>query len=158
MAHALLPHKHPLAVNIVSCAARQGVPKCELHVHIEGTFEPELLFAIAKRHGVQPKRFGSVEEAVAARSNYSHLQDFLDQYYEACSVLLTQHDFYLLMDAYLAKAAANNVRYAEVFFDPQTHTARGLALSDVVNGLYQAAQDGVKKHGVRAQVCMCWQW
>ena len=100
------------------------IPKAELHVHIEGTFEPELIFEIAQRNNV-PLKYNSVEELRKAY-NFNNLQDFLDIYYGAASVLLYEQDFYDLTASYLRKAHADNVVHTEIFFDPQTHTKRGV--------------------------------
>ena len=114
----------------------RGLPKTELHVHIEGTLEPELMFELAGRNGVAlPYR--SVEE-VRAAYEFDDLQSFLDIYYEAAAVLQTEDDFAALMAAYLARAAADGVRHAEVFFDPQTHTERGIDMGTVIRGFVRA--------------------
>ena len=110
-----------------------GLPKAELHLHIEGSLEPELMFELAQRNGVQIP-FDSVE-AVRAAYDFSNLQDFLDIYYAGANVLLTRQDFEDLAFAYFQRAAADNVRHAEIFFDPQTHTDRGVAFGVVVEGL-----------------------
>ena len=117
-----------------------SVPKAELHVHIEGTLEPELMFELARRNDIAlPYRdIESVRDAY----RFSDLQSFLDIYYRSCSVLLTERDFYELGLAYLQRAAAQGVRHAEVFFDPQTHTDRGVALSTVFAGLSRALPTG----------------
>lgn len=110
-----------------------GLPKAELHLHIEGSLEPELMFELAQRNGVRIP-FDSVE-AVRAAYDFSNLQDFLDIYYAGANVLLTRQDFEDLAFAYFQRAAADNVRHAEIFFDPQTHTDRGVAFGVVVEGL-----------------------
>ena len=129
-----------------------SVPKAELHVHIEGTLEPELMFELARRNDIAlPYRdIESVRDAY----RFSDLQSFLDIYYRSCSVLLTERDFYELGLAYLQRAAAQGVRHAEVFFDPQTHTDRGVALSTVFAGLSRALRDGAEL-GVSAQLILC---
>jgi hypothetical protein len=101
----------------------QQMPKAELHIHIEGSLEPELIFALARRNGVK-LAYGSVEELRAAYA-FTDLQSFLDIYYAGASVLLQEQDFYDMTAAYLKRAEADNVRHAEIFFDPQTHTVRG---------------------------------
>ena len=106
------------------------IPKAELHVHIEGTFEPELMFEIAKRNDIKTK-YASVEEVKKAY-NFSNLQDFLDIYYQGAGVLIQEQDFYDLTWAYLQKIHSENVVYTEIFFDPQTHTARGIAFDTVI--------------------------
>jgi adenosine deaminase len=124
------------------CAA---IPKAELHLHIEGTLEPELMFELAKRNGVR-LRFPSVE-AVRRAYQFTSLQSFLDIYYEGAKVLLTEQDFYDLAWAYLERAHADGVRHAEIFFDPQTHTDRGIAFETVITGLRCALADA--EHGLR---------
>ena len=117
----------------------QQMPKAELHIHIEGSLEPELIFALAGRNGVQ-LAYGSVEQLRAAYA-FTDLQSFLDIYYAGASVLLQEQDFYDMTAAYLARAAADNVRHAEIFFDPQTHTARGVPMATVIDGIHRACQD-----------------
>ena len=129
------------------------LPKCELHIHIEGSLEPELMFALAKRNNVRLP-FASVE-AVRAAYNFGNLQDFLDIYYQGMSVLLTEQDFYDLAFAYLQRARADNVRHVEMFFDPQGHTSRGVAFSTVIGGLHRAIADAARQLGVQASLIMC---
>ena len=117
----------------------QNMPKAELHIHIEGSLEPELIFALAQRNNVQ-LAYASVE-ALRDAYAFSDLQSFLDIYYAGASVLLTEQDFYDMTAAYLARAHADNVRHAEIFFDPQTHTARGVPFATVINGIWRACQD-----------------
>lgn len=117
----------------------QGMPKAELHIHIEGSLEPELIFALAERNGVQ-LAYPSVD-ALRQAYAFKDLQSFLDIYYAGASVLLQEQDFYDMTAAYLKKAEADNVRHTEIFFDPQTHTARGVPMATVVNGIYKACQD-----------------
>ncbi|MBK9447964.1 MAG: adenosine deaminase [Bacteroidetes bacterium] len=131
----------------------QGIPKAELHVHIEGTFEPELMFAIAQRNQV-PIRFASVEEVKQAY-NFSNLQDFLDIYYEGAKVLLHEQDFYDLTFTYLEKLHAQNVVHAEIFFDPQTHTDRGVSFGTVIDGIWRACRDAESKWGLSTSLIMC---
>ncbi|MBL0015169.1 MAG: adenosine deaminase [Bacteroidetes bacterium] len=131
----------------------QGIPKAELHVHIEGTFEPELMFAIAQRNQV-PIRFASVEEVKQAY-NFSNLQDFLDIYYEGAKVLLHEQDFYDLTFTYLEKLHAQNVVHAEIFFDPQTHTDRGVSFGTVIDGIWRACRDAESKWGLTTSLIMC---
>jgi adenosine deaminase len=136
----------------VAVAFARTVPKAELHVHIEGTLEPELMFELARRNGVAlPYR--SVE-SVREAYRFTNLQSFLDIYYRSCAVLLTERDFYELGLAYLRRAASQGVRHAEVFFDPQTHTDRGVPLSVVFAGLSAALRDGADL-GVSAQLILC---
>ncbi len=109
------------------------LPKAELHLHIEGTLEPELMFELARRNGVRLPYPDA--EAVRRAYSFSNLQSFLDIYYRACSVLVHERDFYELTTAYLTRAREQGVRHVEVFFDPQTHTARGVKLETVVRGI-----------------------
>jgi adenine deaminase len=129
------------------------LPKCELHIHIEGSLEPELMFALARRNGVK-LRFDSVE-AVRRAYQFRNLQDFLDIYYQGMSVLLTEQDFYDLAFAYLQRAHADNVRHVEMFFDPQGHTSRGVTFDTVIGGLHRAITDAERQLGVRASLIMC---
>jgi adenosine deaminase len=129
------------------------LPKAELHLHIEGSLEPELLFALAERNGV-PIPFASVEEVRAAYS-FSNLQDFLDIYYQGMSVLQTEQDFFDLTWAYLQRAAADNVRHVEIFFDPQGHTERGVAFETVLDGIERALQVGEAELGISFRLIMC---
>src|SRR6185437_3314233 len=129
-----------------------AVPKAELHVHIEGTLEPELMFELARRNDV-PLPYRTVDE-VRAAYRFTNLQSFLDIYYRSCAVLLTEADFYDLGRAYLERAAAQGVRYAEIFFDPQTHTDRGVPLATVVAGLAGALRDGGAL-GESSQLILC---
>ncbi|NVM75389.1 adenosine deaminase [Duganella sp. SG902] len=115
------------------------MPKAELHIHIEGSLEPELIFALAERNGVK-LAYGSVEELRAAYA-FTDLQSFLDIYYAGASVLLKEQDFYDMTAAYLKRAEADNVRHTEIFFDPQTHTARGVDIKVVIDGIHRACQD-----------------
>jgi adenosine deaminase len=117
----------------------QAMPKAELHIHIEGSLEPELIFELSQRNGVSLP-YASVE-ALRQAYAFTDLQSFLDIYYAGASVLLTEQDFYDMTAAYLRRAAADNVRHAEIFFDPQTHTARGLPFETVINGIWRACQD-----------------
>jgi adenosine deaminase len=128
------------------------IPKAELHIHIEGSLEPELLFQLAARNQVQLP-YQSVAE-VAAAYQFQNLQSFLDLYYAGASVLQTEQDFYDLTWAYLVKAAAQKVRHTEIFFDPQTHTERGIAFETVFQGLTQAMQDA-KQLGISAVPILC---
>ncbi|MFD4501518.1 adenosine deaminase [Streptomyces sp. NPDC058457] len=129
------------------------LPKCELHVHIEGTLEPELKFALAARNNVTLP----YADAAAMRAGYAFhdLPSFLAVYYEGMSVLLTETDFYDLAWAYLSRAKEQNVRYAEVFFDPQAHTSRGVEFGTVIRGLRRAVLDARRLLDVRAQLIMC---
>ncbi|MBA1260267.1 adenosine deaminase [Pseudomonas oryzihabitans] len=123
-----------------------ALPKAELHLHLEGTLEPELLFKLAERHGVALP-WGDVE-ALRAAYNFGNLQEFLDLYYAGADVLRTEQDFYDLTWAYLQKCKEQNVIHTEPFFDPQTHTDRGIPFEVVVRGITQALSDGEKQLGV----------
>ena len=129
------------------------MPKAELHIHIEGSLEPELIFALAQRNNIALP-YANVE---ALRSAYAFkdLQSFLDIYYAGASVLLHEQDFYDMASAYFARAAADNVIHAELFFDPQTHTERGVAMQTVINGLHRACVDAQTQHGISASLIMC---
>jgi adenosine deaminase len=130
-----------------------GLPKCELHVHIEGTLEPEMKFALAARnHIALPYR--DVGELRAAYT-FTDLTSFLTIYYEGMKVLVGEQDFYDLMYAYLTKARSQNVLYAEIFFDPQAHTGRGVAFDTVIRGLRRAQLDAERLLGIRSQLIMC---
>jgi adenine deaminase len=129
------------------------LPKCELHIHIEGSLEPELMFALAQRNNVKLP-YASVE-AVRRAYRFGNLQDFLDVYYQGMSVLVTEQDFYDLAWAYLQRARADNVRHVEMFFDPQGHTARGVAFATVIGGLSRAIADARREFGIDASLIMC---
>lgn len=129
-----------------------AMPKAELHLHIEGTLEPELMFELAARNGVQLP-YNSVEETRKAYV-FDNLQSFLDIYYRATSVLLQEQDFYEMTRAYLERAAVQNVRHVEVFFDPQSHTSRGVAFEQVLNGIDSALQEA-HSNGISSRLIMC---
>jgi adenosine deaminase len=129
------------------------LPKAELHIHIEGSLEPELIFALAQRNGVALP-YASVEDLRRAYA-FSNLQSFLDIYYAGASVLRQEQDFYDMAWAYLQRAAADNVVHAEIFFDPQTHTARGVAMETVINGLHRACSDAGSTLGLDASLILC---
>ncbi len=130
-----------------------GLPKAELHLHIEGSLEPELMFALAARNEVAIP-FASVEEVRAAYA-FSNLQDFLDIYYQGMSVLLTEADFYDLTMAYLARVHADAVRHVEIFFDPQGHTERGVDFATVIGGITRALDDAQAQGGMSSRLIMC---
>jgi len=130
-----------------------GLPKAELHLHIEGSLEPELMFDLAQRNGIAIP-FASVDEVRAAYA-FSNLQDFLDIYYQGMGVLIAEQDFYDLTAAYLARAHADNVRHVEIFFDPQGHTERGIAFETVITGITRALDDARAQHGITSRVIMC---
>jgi adenine deaminase len=125
-----------------------SLPKAELHVHIEGTFEPELMFSMAERNHI-PLKYKSVEELRQAY-NFNNLQEFLDIYYAGANVLIHEQDFYDLTKAYLDKAHSQGVVHAEIFFDPQTHTHRGIAYAVVINGITRAMEDAKAEYGLTA--------
>jgi len=129
------------------------LPKAELHIHIEGSLEPELMFALAKRNGVEIP-FDSIE-AVRAAYNFSNLQDFLDIYYQGANVLLTAADFRDLACAYFDRIAADAVVHAEIFFDPQTHTDRGISFDTVMTGLLAGMEEAEAKHGITSKLILC---
>lgn len=131
----------------------KGMPKVELHLHIEGSLEPELMFALAQRNNINIP-FKSVDE-VRAAYDFSNLQDFLDIYYQGMNVLKHEQDFYDLTWAYLERMAQQNVQHVEIFFDPQGHTERGVAFSTVLDGITRALEDGRKKLGVTSHLIMC---
>jgi adenosine deaminase len=130
-----------------------GIPKAELHLHIEGTFEPELMFKIAKRNNINIK-YGSVEELKNAYS-FNNLQDFLNIYYEGANVLVTYEDFYDLTKAYLEKVHAQNVYHCEIFFDPQTHTSRGISFGTIITGIHKALVEAKEEMGISSNLIMC---
>ncbi|WP_180178591.1 adenosine deaminase [Acinetobacter sp. YH01005] len=131
----------------------RALPKAELHVHIEGTFEPELMFAIAQRNNIAIP-YQSVEELKEAY-NFHNLQSFLDIYYAGANVLIHEQDFYDLAWAYFEKCAEDHVVHTEMFFDPQTHTDRGVAFETVLNGLQRACDDAKAKLGISSHLIMC---
>ncbi len=130
-----------------------GLPKAELHLHIEGSLEPELMFALAKRNGIAIP-YASVED-VRAAYDFSNLQDFLDIYYAGADVLRTRADFRDLATAYFDRVALDGVVHAEIFFDPQTHTDRGIAMADVVEGLCDGMTEAEANHGVTSKLILC---
>ena len=143
--HAIAPHRlHELL---------RAMPKAELHIHIEGSLEPEMIFALAQRNGV-PLPYASVE-ALRAAYAFTHLQSFLDLYYAGASVLLHEQDFYDMAWAYFEKAKADGVVRAELFFDPQTHTARGVPMGAVIEGLSRACVDAQTRLGISADLILC---
>lgn len=125
-----------------------GLPKAELHLHLEGTLEPELMTRLARRNHVHlPAEAGT-------RSDFDGLQAFLDQYYAGCSVLLTEDDFYDLTWAYMVRAAEENITHVEPFFDPQTHTKRGVHFGTVVTGILRALEDAEEMFGITSRLIM----
>jgi adenine deaminase len=130
-----------------------SLPKAELHLHIEGTLEPELMFELARRNGITLP-YPSVE-ALRAAYDFSDLQSFLDLYYQGAGVLQTRQDFYDMTAAYFRKAASQNVRHAEIFFDPQTHTHRGVSFETVITGIRDAQVDAERDLGVTSKLILC---
>lgn len=131
----------------------KGLPKAELHLHLEGSLEPELMFELANRNNIAIP-FNSVE-AVRAAYKFSNLQEFLDIYYQGAQVLINEQDFYDLTWAYLTRMKADNCKHVEVFFDPQTHTDRGIDFDIVINGINRALEDGKKELGISSFLIMC---
>lgn len=131
----------------------RGIPKVELHVHVEGSLEPELMFELARRNGVR-LAYGSVDE-VRRAYEFTDLQSFLDIYYAGARVLVTEPDFYDLTWAYLTRVAGQHVRHVELFFDPQTHTDRGVAFETVVSGIQRALADGEPRLGISSKLILC---
>ncbi|MBC3933829.1 adenosine deaminase [Undibacterium sp. CY7W] len=131
----------------------RGLPKAELHLHIEGSLEPEMMFALAQKNGVKLP-YASVAE-VRAAYQFSDLQSFLDLYYAGAAVLQTEQDFYDLTVAYIQRALADDVRHVELFFDPQTHTARGIAIETVFAGIAGALRDAKARHGFSGSMILC---
>ncbi|MBY0501794.1 MAG: adenosine deaminase [Alphaproteobacteria bacterium] len=131
----------------------QDLPKAELHLHIEGTLEPELLFTLAERNKISLP-YPTIEDAYLAYK-FKDLQSFLDIFYAGSQVLVTQQDFYDLTWAYLQKAKEQNIRYAEIFFDPQTHTKRGVSFETIITGLSEALREGEKIFGISTKLILC---
>jgi len=131
----------------------RGIPKTELHLHIEGTLEPELMFELAARHGVALP-YASVDELRAAYA-FDNLQSFLDIYYAGAAVLRDEPDFHALTLAYLRRAHADGVVHVEIFFDPQTHTERGIAFDTVLAGIRRALADGEREFGISHRLILC---
>ena len=131
----------------------QLLPKAELHLHIEGSLEPELMFSLAKRNKIEIP-YNNIEDVKAAY-NFTNLQSFLDIYYAGANVLITKQDFYDLTWAYVLKCVEDNVIHTEIFFDPQTHTHRGIAFDTVITGIKEALNDAQKKFGITSNIIMC---
>jgi len=130
-----------------------GLPKAELHLHIEGTLEPEMVFRLAKKNTIDLP-FSSVEE-LAGRYDFENLQSFLDIYYLACAVLRTEQDFYELTWAYLRQCQLENIVHTEIFFDPQSHTGRGIPFSVVIDGIHRALRQAETELGISSRLIMC---
>ncbi|MFV8457699.1 adenosine deaminase [Vibrio owensii] len=131
----------------------QGLPKVELHLHIEGSLEPELLFELAQRNNIDIPY--ESPQALRKAYEFEDLQSFLDIYYQGANALRTEQDFYDLTWAYLERCKADNVIHTEIFFDPQTHTDRGIEFETVINGIHRAMQDGNEKLGITSQIIAC---
>ncbi len=131
----------------------RDLPKAELHVHIEGTLEPDLLLQMARRNHLTP-RFATVEELRKAYS-FHNLQSFLDIYYEGTRALLSEQDFFDLTWAYLERAAQQNVRHVEIFFDPQAHTDRGVPFETVISGIHRALEEAIPRLNISSKLIMC---
>src|SRR5687767_3559824 len=129
------------------------LPKVELHLHIEGTLEPEMMFELAAKHGVKLP-YASVDE-VRKAYNFHDLQSFLDLYYAGCDVLRERSDFHALAMAYFARAHDDRVVHAELFFDPQTHTARGIPMEVIIGGLRDAMREAEQKYEISSQLILC---
>ncbi len=130
-----------------------AMPKAELHLHIEGTLEPELMFKLAERNGIELP-YSSVDQLRAAY-DFGNLQDFLDPYYQGAEVLQTEQDFYDLTWAYIERCHEQNVIHIEPFFDPQTHTDRGIPFATVINGISRALEDAKTRYGISSGLIMC---
>ena len=143
---------HPVPAHRLPDLLR-AMPKAELHIHIEGSLEPELIFALAQRNGVALP-YANVE-ALRAAYAFTDLQSFLDIYYAGASVLIHEQDFYDMAWAYFERAAHDHVVRAELFFDPQTHTARGVAMETVLHGLHRACVDAQARLGISADLILC---
>jgi len=131
----------------------QRLPKVELHLHIEGTLEPEMMFSLAAKHGIGLPYASAL--AVRAAYAFHDLQSFLDLYYAGCDVLRDRRDFYALAMAYFTRAHADNVVHAELFFDPQTHTVRGIPMEVVIGGLRDAQDDAHRRYGITSDLILC---
>ena len=131
----------------------RGLPKAELHLHIEGTLEPEMLLALGRRNGIELPC--STAEECRAQYRFNDLQHFLDIYYEGVAVLVTEQDFFDLTTAYVRRVAADGARHVEVFFDPQTHVSRGVSFDTVVGGITRALREGEAEYGVSWRLIMC---
>ena len=146
-----MTHK-PIAADRLPALLR-AMPKAELHIHIEGSLEPDMIFAMGQRNQV-PLSYPSVE-ALRQAYVFNNLQEFLDIYHAGTTVLKTEQDFFDMTDAYLVRAQADNVLHAEIFFDTQTHTGHGTSAETVVNGLYRACQEAPARHGMTASLILC---
>jgi adenine deaminase len=138
---------------VVVASFIEGLPKAELHLHIEGTIEPDTMFRLAERNRIDLP-YASVE-ALGAAYEFTELQDFLDLYYQGMAVLQTEEDFYDMTWAYLEKARAQNILHAEIFFDPQAHTSRGITFETVLDGIWHALETGPRRLGVGSRLILC---
>lgn len=129
------------------------LPKAELHLHIEGSLEPELMFKLAKRNAIEIP-YKTVDDVKKAY-NFSNLQSFLDIYYAGANVLITKEDFYDLTHAYILRCLENNIIHTEIFFDPQTHTSRGIEFKTVIDGISEALNDAKEEYGITSNIIMC---
>ncbi len=142
-----------MALDVARERLIRRLPKVELHLHIEGTLEPEMMFSLASKHGITLP-YASVE-AVREAYAFDNLQSFLDLYYAGCDVLRDRRDFYALAMAYFTRAHADQVVHAELFFDPQTHTARGVPIEVVFDGLHAAMEDALRRYGITSELILC---
>jgi adenosine deaminase len=147
------PSSNPADDGLAVAEFVRRLPKAELHLHIEGTLEPELLLELGRRNGVDLPC--STADECRARYCFHDLQDFLDIYYAGVAVLVTEQDFYDLTAAYLRRVIADGARHVEVFFDPQSHVPRGVPFADVVGGISRALRDGEAESGVSWRLIMC---
>lgn len=131
----------------------QKLPKAELHLHIEGSLEPELMFELAKRNNIEIP-YKTIEDIKNAY-NFTNLQSFLDIYYAGANVLITKQDFYDLTWNYILKCVENNIIHTEIFFDPQSHTQRGIEFKTVISGIVEALDDAKEKYGITSAIVMC---
>lgn len=131
----------------------KALPKAELHLHIEGSLEPELMFELAKRNNIKIP-YESIEEVKAAY-NFTNLQSFLDIYYAGANVLITKQDFYDMTWAYMLKCKEDNIIHTEIFFDPQTHTQGGIAFDTIITGIKEALDEAKKQFGITSDIIMC---
>ena len=129
------------------------IPKAELHLHLEGTMEPEFMFELSERNKIEIP-FKSIDE-IRAAYNFNNLQSFLDIYYQGSNVLIEQQDFFDLTWAYMLKCEKENIVNAEIFFDPQAHTNRGIEFGLVINGIYKALLKAKKELGISSKIIMC---
>ena len=129
------------------------LPKAELHLHIEGSLEPELMFELSRRNKIEIP-YNSIEDVKKAYA-FTNLQSFLDIYYAGANVLITKQDFYDLTYAYILKCVENNIIHTEIFFDPQSHTQRGISFETVINGIKEALNDAKEKFGITSHIIMC---